>query len=84
MGPACQRGERGEKSTGSGLRGSGPWADSEAGPDGFPGALFIYFSSFFSFLFLFSEFFQIFCKNTSIQIKLLPEILNRLHIILSQ
>jgi hypothetical protein len=32
------------------LRGSGPWADSDAWPDGFPGALFyFYFIFFFSF-----------------------------------
>jgi hypothetical protein len=43
----------GEKQgTGSGLRGSGPWADSDAGPDGFPGALFHFFIFFSSFLFL--------------------------------
>jgi hypothetical protein len=43
--------ERREKVTGSGSLLDGPRADSEAGPDGFPGALFLIFISFTSFSF---------------------------------
>jgi hypothetical protein len=50
----------------------GPWADSIAGPNRVPAALFY---SFISFSFLMSVLFSIFCKNASNQFKQIPNFL---------
>jgi hypothetical protein len=47
------RGERAE-GTGSGQGDAGPWLASGVGPKGFPGSVFIFFSSLLLFLFCFS------------------------------
>jgi hypothetical protein len=50
--PGSEGRERG--GTASGLRGSGPWARSGAGPKRFPGAFFYFISPLLLFPFLFS------------------------------
>jgi hypothetical protein len=56
MGPTCLRGKERGLGTVSGLRGSGPWARSGAGPKRFPGVrfYFYFFFSLFFFCFLYS------------------------------
>jgi hypothetical protein len=57
---------------------TGPRAAFFVGPKRCPSALFYFYFVFpSSFLFLFSYFFHNFCKDTSIRIKLLPEIFKR-------
>jgi hypothetical protein len=51
-----------EGGTDSGLRVSGPWAPSEVGLEGFPGALSYIFFVLIPFLYLFSDLFKILCK----------------------
>jgi hypothetical protein len=55
----------------------GPRARFCTGPNRCPLALFLISIFFLLFFFCFSYFFQNFCKDTSIQIKLLPEIFKR-------
>jgi hypothetical protein len=57
---SARKGE--EQGTGSGSLLVGPRADSEAGPDGFPGALFLFLFLLSPFLFLLSLFFCSLCK----------------------
>jgi hypothetical protein len=76
VGPTCQRGEReaGYRFGGGALLGRGLfWSWAEWFSPG-PFYIFIFFLLFF---FCFSYFFQNFCKDTSIQTKLLPEIFKR-------
>jgi hypothetical protein len=55
------RGERVE-GTGSGRGDAGPWLASGVGPKGFPGSVFIFFSSLLLFLFCFLNSFTDFAK----------------------
>jgi hypothetical protein len=55
----------------------GPRLASGVGPKGFPGSVFIFFSSLLLFFFLFSYFFHRFCKNVPNQFKPLSEILQK-------
>jgi hypothetical protein len=57
MGPTCLRGKERGLGTASGLRGSGPWARSGAGPNGFPRGLLYFYFLFPLFYFCFLYFF---------------------------
>jgi hypothetical protein len=57
-GPDTSERERGGARTDSGYNPGGLWAGFGAGLEVFPAALFMFFSSFLSFLFLFSYFFH--------------------------
>jgi hypothetical protein len=73
QGPLISEGGRGVRGTGSEGGLVGPRAESRAGPKGFPGSIFIFFSSLLLFLFYFSYFFHRFCKNAPNQFKPLLE-----------
>jgi hypothetical protein len=61
------RGERAE-GTGSGRGDAGPWLASGVGPKGFPGSVFIFFSSILLFLFCFLNSFTDFAKMLQINL----------------